>query len=156
MTLELSAEQLQAITAHAESTYPDECCGILLGKLGANHKALLELRAMENAWENQTTEDLTTQPSLTKSRRYSIAPDAMLEVMRYARSQNLDVVGIYHSHPDHPAVPSECDRQMAWQHYSYIIVSVNKGTASDCRSWTLNDCQQFQPEDLLVIESSNR
>lgn len=150
MTIKLSDDHLQAIKAHAERIYPDECCGILLGKLESEIKTLVELRVTENAWEPQVADDLAEMPSLTKSRRYWIAPEQMLAAMREARSRNLDVIGIYHSHPDHPAVPSECDRRLAWPQYSYLIVSVEQGRAKACHSWTLNDQHQFQPEEMLM------
>lgn len=128
----------------------------MLGTVGIDRKTLVELRAVENTWDNQLSEDSTIQASLPKSRRYWIAPEDMLAAMRYAHSHALDVIGVYHSHPDHPAIPSECDRQLAWQQYSYVIVSVEQGTAKDCRSWALDDRHQFQPEDIWVIEPSNR
>lgn len=153
MTIKLSEDHLQAIKAHAEHTYPDECCGILLGKLESQTKTLVELRVTENAWEPQVADDLAEQPSLTKSRRYWIDPAQMLAAMRDAHSLNLDVIGIYHSHPDHPAVPSECDRRLAWPQYSYLIVSVEQGQARACHSWMLDDQHQFQPEDMLMTEA---
>lgn len=153
MTLELSPDQLQAIKVQAERTYPEECCGLLLGRLEEDRKLLVEVRSTENTWDPQVADDLSDTP-LTKSRRYWIAPEEMLAAMRYARSHALDVIGIYHSHPNHPAVPSECDRRLAWPQYSYLIVSVEQGTATACNSWILDDRHQFQPENLLIVEST--
>lgn len=88
---------------------------------------------------------------LSKTRRYWIAPETLLKEMKDARAKGLEIIGIYHSHPDHPAVPSECDRHFAWSEYSYIIVSVQHGKAVDTRSWSLDEQHQFQPEPLLMI-----
>jgi proteasome lid subunit RPN8/RPN11 len=74
----------------------------------------------------------------------------MLMAMREARNCSLEIIGIYHSHPDHPAVPSECDRQLAWPQYSYIIVSVAQGYAAESKSWILDDTHQFQPEPIVI------
>lgn len=153
MTLSLSAEQRQAINTHAECAYPNECCGLLLGKTGPDCKVLVQVWPTSNTWNAQVAEDLDADPSLSKSRRYWIAPEELLQAMRHARSQELDVIGIYHSHPDHSAVPSECDRQLAWPQYSYLIVSVQQGMATDCLSWSLDDNHQFQPELLQVVET---
>jgi proteasome lid subunit RPN8/RPN11 len=76
----------------------------------------------------------------------------MLKAQKDARDRNLDIVGIFHSHPDHPAVPSEFDRAIAWQQYSYIIVSVQNGLARDLKSWSLDDDDQFQHEEILIVE----
>lgn len=153
MSLRLDTRHLQAIKTHAERTYPEECCGLLLGTVQAGAKHLVEVRAIDNTWSPQAAEDLTDAPSLTKSRRYWIAPEALLATMRDARSRNLEVIGVYHSHPDHPAMPSECDRRLAWQQYSYLIVSVRQGHAIECYSWTLDDQHTFQSEPILVDAS---
>lgn len=150
VVLTLSRNQFQLIQAHAESTYPEECCGLLLGKISTDTKTLVKVQATENTWSPEVAQDCLAEPSLTKSHRYWIAPEAMLAGMRYARETDLEIIGIYHSHPDHPAIPSECDRQYAWTQYSYIIVSVHQGKAVDVRSWSLDDEQQFQPEALRM------
>jgi proteasome lid subunit RPN8/RPN11 len=75
----------------------------------------------------------------SRHNRYVISPRSLLEAQREARSSGLDIVGYYHSHPDHPARPSEFDREHAWPGTSYVIVSIEKGKAVDCRSWRLSD-----------------
>jgi proteasome lid subunit RPN8/RPN11 len=75
----------------------------------------------------------------------------MLKAQKDARDRNLDIIGIYHSHPDHPAVPSEFDRAIAWQRYSYVIVSVQQGKTCDLQSWSLDDNCQFQSEEILTL-----
>ncbi|MBE9013928.1 M67 family metallopeptidase [Pseudanabaenaceae cyanobacterium LEGE 13415] len=141
--LRLNSQHLVSIRVHAERTYPDECCGLLLGKSDPTGKTVMEVKATNNGWKDDRS-DPTEKP------QYEIAPEEMLAAMKEARSQGLDIIGIYHSHPDHPAIPSECDRAAAWSHYSYAIVSVTEGKAVDVRSWSLDDQQVFQAEDLLI------
>jgi proteasome lid subunit RPN8/RPN11 len=140
----------------------------MLGKMGSpeknNEKALLELVPLENHW---TAEDVPAPGNLvspvserktvyTKRRRYSIDPKDMLRVQKQARSQGFNIIGIYHSHPDHDAVPSECDRALAWPEYVYTIVSVCNGKAVDTKSWTLDSEHQFQPKVMKISPSSAR
>lgn len=154
MTLHLTVEHLQAIRAHAECTYPHECCGLLLGtqrRTGVEvNRAVVELWSAQNTWNAEAAE-LTESPlTLTSTRRYWIDPKDILAAQRYARNHQFDIIGVYHSHPDHSAVPSECDRTLAWAGYSYIIVSVLQGSAQDLLSWSLNEYHQFQPEALVL------
>jgi proteasome lid subunit RPN8/RPN11 len=140
---------------HAESTYPEECCGLLLGHLRGDVKTLVEVLATQNSWGDDEVDDFqaiesSAQRKSSKRNRFSIAPKVMLQAQKDARDRNLDIIGIFHSHPDHPAVPSEFDRAIAWQQYSYIIVSVQQGKACDLKSWSLNDEHQFQPEEILA------
>ena len=95
----------------------------------------------------------SANPEGSKRNRFSIAPQVMLQMQKAARERHLDIIGIYHSHPDNPAVPSEFDRAIAWSSYSYIIVSVEQGQATDLNSWTLDEDHQFQPEEILIIDS---
>ncbi|ARV60465.1 hypothetical protein BZZ01_19120 [Nostocales cyanobacterium HT-58-2] len=145
--IQLSPQHLQTICTHAETTYPDECCGIIVGYLTSEGKTVVEIMPTENAWNAETAADFPGEKtSLSKRRRYAIAPLVMLQAQKEARDRKLDIIGIYHSHTDHPAIPSEFDRQCAWQEYSYIIVSVHSGKAGDMRSWILDDNHQFQQE----------
>lgn len=155
MTLKLAVEHLRAICAHAQSTYPDECCGLLLGKNTQDGKTLVEVMAMENAWSASSVEsfaeiDASLDPGADKNSHYTIAPEVMLQVQKESRDRGLDIIGIYHSHPDHPAIPSQFDQVCAWQTYSYIIVSVPQGKAGELQSWSLDDNHQFQPEEIIV------
>src|SRR4028118_1980966 len=140
---------------HAESTYPEECCGLLLGLLRGDVKTLVEVLPTQNSWGDDGVDDFqaiesSAQRKSSKRNRFSIAPKVMLQAQKDARDRNLDIIGIFHSHPDHPAVPSEFDRAIAWQQYSYIIISVQQGKACDLKSWSLNDEHQFQPEEILA------
>lgn len=139
--------------SHAEQAYPHECCGLLLGRSTQEHKTLAEIRAVDNAWNQDIAQELGEGSSFNRERRYWIDPQRILRVMQEARTQGLDIIGIYHSHPDHPAVPSECDRRLAWQHYSYIILSVQQGTVQDMQNWQLDRNHQFQPEAMTIHPS---
>ncbi len=141
--LKVSSQDLQIIRTHAASTYPEECCGIILGYLANESKTVVEVMPTENAWSGETLQN-------TKRRRYTIAPEVMLKVQREARDRSLNIIGIYHSHPDNPAIPSESDRVQAWQEYSYIIVSVPNGKALELKSWCLDETHQFQEEEIEI------
>ncbi|MBI4782962.1 MAG: M67 family metallopeptidase [Oscillatoriophycideae cyanobacterium NC_groundwater_1537_Pr4_S-0.65um_50_18] len=168
--LQMSVAHLQQICAHAQRTYPEECCGLLLGQLDlmTEQKKLVEVWETLNAWNSEVKEIMTSlisetsektdepgQKSHAKSDRYWIDPKDLLAAQRHGRDRHLDIIGIYHSHPDHRAVPSECDRAMAWSRYSYLIISVDHGSAIDYRSWCLDDQHRFQSELLKVIEPSS-
>ena len=158
--LKLQTHHIQIMKTHAESTYPEECCGLLLGEIAKEVKTLIEVFPTENSWNDEAAQafsgiDKTINPSSTKRNRFSIDPKIMLKVQKDARDgeasrrhRNLGIIGVYHSHPDYPAVPSEFDRAIAHQEYSYIIISVQQGVASDVGSWSLTDKRQFQPEEL--------
>ncbi|MBW4694096.1 MAG: M67 family metallopeptidase [Lyngbya sp. HA4199-MV5] len=154
MSLTLHADHLQSIQAHTDRTYPEECCGLLLGTITADKKVVHHVYEVPNAWDQEAANVLNDSEGFTKTRRYWIAPEDMLAAMREARHRNLDMIGVYHSHPDHPAVPSECDRAIAWSQYSYLIVSVEQGITKDCRSWTLNDQHLFESEVIAIAETA--
>ncbi|MBE9199266.1 MULTISPECIES: M67 family metallopeptidase [unclassified Nodularia (in: cyanobacteria)] len=144
--INLLPQHLQTIYTHAESTYPEECCGLILGHLGREGKTVIEVIPTENAWNTQADEFPDEHTLQSTRRRYAIAPQVMLQAQKAARDRNWNIIGIYHSHPDNSATPSECDRRYAWAEYSYIIVSVLNGKAAKVQSWILDDHHQFQPE----------
>ncbi len=150
VVLQISASQLQIIAAQAEGTYPQECCGLLLGQISVGLCQVRQVWPMVNAWNDQIAADLGMDCSHGKGDRYWIDPAEMLQAMRKARSRSQEIVGVYHSHPDHEAVPSECDRQLAWPDYVYLIVSVNQGGAIAHNAWMLDDHHTFQSVPLLI------
>jgi len=165
MALSLTSDQLQQISTHAERTYPEECCGLLIGQIDRTTpsapKTVLEVWQVPNAWNSEIAEELAAalantdqQLRFAKTDRYWIDPRDMLTAQRYARDRQLNIIGIYHSHPDHPAVPSECDRRLAWTQYSYLIVSVQQGVANLTQCWHLDETHQFQPEELTLANRS--
>ncbi len=152
MSLTLNRDHLEAINRHAERTYPDECCGLLIGRLTEAGKVVSEIWTTENTWTQEVADEISDGLPISKTHRYWIAPQEMLAAMKAARQQGSEIVGIYHSHPDHGASPSECDRCLAWPQYSYLIVSVIQGKAINAQSWALDDHHQFQPETLYTLE----
>ena len=150
--IKLSQKHLQTIHTHAESTYPDECCGLILGYVANDSKTVVEVRPTENAWNTEAAAEFGGERTTeSKRQQYAIAPEVMLKIQKEARDRSLDIISIFHSHPDHPAIPSEWDRLYAWQGYSYIIVSVQNGKAGELQSWSLDNHHQFQAEAIENI-----
>jgi proteasome lid subunit RPN8/RPN11 len=138
-SLSLSPVHLEAIRRHGEATYPEECCGFLLGTAAGAETAVERTVAVENE-----------RPD-SRHNRFVIQPETVLAAHKEARALGLEVVGYYHSHPDHPARPSEFDREHAWPGLSYLIVAVANGKAQDARSWRLSDDRErFEEEEVDV------
>ena len=139
----LAAAHRQVMQAEAERTYPEECCGILLGQLEqSGQKTVIEVWPTPNAWSEGAAAELASVISASRYSaqaahrdRYWIDPRDLLKAQREARDRSLQVIGIYHSHPDHPAMPSETDRRLAWPEYSYLILSVEQGKVTQVLSW---------------------
>ncbi|GAC1633345.1 MAG: M67 family metallopeptidase [Candidatus Acidiferrum sp.] len=141
-TLTISRELAEKIRAHGAETYPHECCGALLGK-DSEPREIVGLFPLINRRDD------------SPRNRFSVSTADVVEAEKFARRQGLDVVGWYHSHPDHPARPSQYDRDHAWPWYSYIIVSVAEGKPEDMTSWRLNDDrEQFSPEEIKIKQSA--
>ena len=119
----LATEAEAEIRRHASETYPNECCGALIGIDGA----IVEAYPLPN----------TT--SAGARRRFLIGPDDYRQAEARAHERRATLAGFYHSHPDHPAVPSEHDLAQAWPNLTYIIVAVREGTPGDLRSWRLRE-----------------
>jgi proteasome lid subunit RPN8/RPN11 len=135
----LDEQQLANIRRHGERDYPFECCGLMLGRFEAEgQKIVVETYPISNAREEEA-----------KRNRFLIRPEELMLGENYAREKGLDVVGFYHSHPDEPAVPSKYDLDHAWPTYSYIVVAVTKGQATDLRSWEMEpDRSKFNAEEI--------
>ena len=133
MALALEQGVADAIRQHGADTYPNECCGALIGRQGR----VTATYALPN-----TTEE-------GPRRRFLVRPDDYREAEKQARHAGGDLLGFYHSHPDHPARPSQYDLDHAWPFFSYIIVSVRTGAPEDMTSWRLReDRSAFDQEDL--------
>jgi proteasome lid subunit RPN8/RPN11 len=131
--LRLAAGVGDAIRRHGLEAYPHECCGALYGRDGEVAQTL----ALPN-----TTEE-------GPRRRFLVRPDDYRAAEQQARALGLELAGFYHSHPDHPARPSQYDLDHAWPFFSYIIVSVREGTPEEMTSWRLRDDRSaFDQEDL--------
>ena len=126
----------QLMTADAVKTFPDECCGFLFGRETAEERIIEQVLAVNNAREGD------------KRRRFEINPRDYLGAERYADEKNLLLLGVYHSHPNHPAIPSEHDRLSAQPNFSYVILSIVNNEYAGLRSWRLNEEQQFEEEKI--------
>jgi proteasome lid subunit RPN8/RPN11 len=140
MTLRISEGLVGDIRRHGEAAYPAECCGALVGRVEAGGvKEVLRLAPAVN----RRTDD---------PHRYLIAPEDLRRLEAELRSEGLEIVGYYHSHPDHPPVPSAFDTEHAWPWYSYLIVRVERGTGLEAATWILDDDQPLmRPESLEVL-----
>ena len=143
----ISAELADRIFRHGAETYPNECCGALLGHDGnstgqpSKPREILDLFPLINRRED------------SPQNRFSVTPRDVMDADRAAQSRGLEIIGWYHSHPDHPAEPSEYDREHAWPWYSYLIVSVHHGTPQQMASWQLNDDRAGYTQEFLEIRT---
>ena len=139
MTLRLSGALADEIRHHGEAAYPAECCGAMVGRLEGAAKEVLGLSPAVN----RRTDD---------PHRYLIAPDDLRQLERAVRAAGQEIVGYYHSHPDHPARPSAFDAEHAWPWYSYLIVRIDRGRGAEMASWVLDDERPLMhPESLDVL-----
>lgn len=150
-----TAEQIRAAGA---ASYPDECCGLLLGRFENERRVATEAWPVENAWDESV--QLTDNEAAHSLRdRFYIAPDAYLKAQRAAARRDLEIVGCYHTHPDDRAWPSERDRVGAagvggGPYFSFVVLSVLNGAPADVASALLSaDGQQWLYEDLVIEEA---
>lgn len=123
------------IESHGVEAYPHECCGVLIGRIEGDSRVALEAARTGNL-NVQRAHD-----------RFELDPKDYMRADLEARKRGLDIIGVYHSHPDHPARPSETDLAAAWEGYSYVIVAVNKGQPGDFHSFELKG-REFHPEEV--------
>ena len=155
MALKLGHEQREAIRQHSVRDYPNECCGVLLGKVEGDAKHVAEVVALRNlrhdpsrAQELLPVDDPGRE---TERNRFLIDPLEQLYVEKDARARGLEVLGYYHSHPDHPARPSDYDRVHAWPRYSYVIISIERGAPKDLTAWVVaEDRSTFCVEEVEI------
>lgn len=132
----LSAEQRQQIAGWAASAYPHEGCGLLLGRRDGRETRVVAVRPARNIRTERARD------------RYEIDPADYLAAETAASDAGIEVVGIWHSHPDHPARPSPTDRESAWAGWSYVIAAVAAGDVTELRSWRLNGDGCFEEEEI--------
>ncbi len=121
----------------AMSAFPDECCGFFFGKETAeNDRRITDMLVVVNSKPGD------------KTRRFEISPLDYLKSEQYAIDKDLLLLGVYHSHPNHPAIPSEHDRKSAQPWFSYIIISIVNGAFANLRSWVLNNETIFEEEKI--------
>jgi proteasome lid subunit RPN8/RPN11 len=149
LELGISAELAEKIREHGIETYPYECCGALLG---TDYDGLANDPNQES---RKVSREVLSLFSLVNRRddsprnRFAVTADDVREAEKAASAQGLEVIGWYHSHPDHPAKPSDFDRDHAWPWYSYIIVSVHTGVPQDMTSWRLKDDRSGYLEEKI-------
>jgi proteasome lid subunit RPN8/RPN11 len=138
MTLRISSSLVNQIRRAAELAYPGECCGVLAGGAG-DVKEVERLVPMKNQRADNP-------------HRYLISSEDLRRITGELEKIKLEVLGIYHSHPDHPAAPSAFDLDHAWPWYSYVILRVDRGSAAELTSWKLEDDRQnMRPEPIEVF-----
>jgi proteasome lid subunit RPN8/RPN11 len=134
--MKISQQLMARIHQHLESGYPNEACGVMLG----TGDIITEIVSADNKREDSARN------------RYLIDPLVYMKIEREADKRGVHVLGIYHSHPDVAARPSQFDLDHAWPNFSYLIVSVCKGKAVESNSWLLRDDRsQFDNEDIQVL-----
>ena len=148
--LKLSESIYNALRKHGEETYPHECCGVLLGRSVQNADNL-DINTVEDAVRAGNTRTDAAH------NRYHIAPQELIKIQRQGRERGLDIVGFYHSHPDHPAQWSKTDFEEAhWLGCSYVITAVANGVAQQTNSFLLTgtneDDKSFKDETIQVEE----
>jgi proteasome lid subunit RPN8/RPN11 len=140
MKIKISPEILNDIHVHGEESYPEEGAGLLLGSANRNSRVVTAILKLTNAREDGA-----------RHNRYLITAMDMMRGEQEAMKLGLDVIGVFHSHPDHPNAPSEFDRDWAVPWYSYIITSVQGGEAVGSRSWRLTDERDRFDEELIQV-----
>ncbi len=141
--LVLKAELRRQIEAEGSAAFPNECCGILIGRDVRDDQG--ERRGVDRLMAGQNVFEADE-----RYHRFSIDPRVQLQAEREAEEEGKMVVGFYHSHPNHPARPSEYDREHGWPFYSYVIVSILDGKPDVMTSWVLDDVTEQFGEQLIM------
>jgi len=135
--IEIQKQAWDVMVSHAEATYPRECCGVMIGSTDGGAKLVIEARALDNVYTGGQED------------RYEIRPADLLSCDRDARNQGLDVIGIYHSHPDCAAYFSKTDLQNSCPWYSFVVLSIQKGKFDHANSFLPNAEQTEAPQEEL-------
>lgn len=135
--MKISAELREHMRAMGERAYPNEGCGILLGGFG-NEVEVVEVREGTNLREDRARD------------RYILDPKDILQAEKDARERGIEVVGFWHTHPDHPAQPSQYDADYAWPEYVYVIMAIHSGSQVDVNAFVLRqeDPPELGPEPI--------
>ncbi len=138
--LKVANNAYEQMVEHAKSAYPEECCGAMVGYVMGGRKVF-------------NVERLTNTNTERAHDRYVIDPHELYLIDKVARTQGCEVIGFYHSHPDHPDQPSEFDREMGQLDYSYVIVAVQGGTEVSVKSWIFTkEGAPFSEEKIEMID----
>jgi proteasome lid subunit RPN8/RPN11 len=143
MPIVFEKNHLVEIQQHGEAAFPHECCGFLLGRIDENRRVVVQTRRAPNHRAD------------SPQNRYQISPQDYMQTDREARQAGLEIIGFYHSHPDHPARPSQFDLENAWPAYVYVITSVNAGKAEEMTAWILADDRSEFLHDKIVTQTTS-
>ena len=142
MTISIPREIMAQIHHHLERAYPEEGAGLLLGLIVEDRKQVKGILPLPNV-----------QEEAVRHHRYLLSAEGYLQAETEAERQGYIVLGVFHSHPDHPEQPSIYDRESAWPSFSYLITSVWAGRAVDSCSWILiEDRQEFHEEQVEITD----
>ena len=151
MAIELSRDNCRRIEQHGAEAYPNECCGFLLGREENGCRVIYEVAPIQNAWQSSEHNPYEVRPEDSTRNRSLIDPKDYLKIDQEARQKGLDIISFYHSHPDHPARPSEFDRKHAFPFFIYVILAVEKGIPGEMTAWLLSqDGTRFLSEELSI------
>ncbi len=141
MAIIIQKNELEIIKKHAAEIFPYEACGGLLGKIEGNDKIIVKVYPAENRFGKITWDS------------FEIEPKDMLEMDKISRKEDLEILGFYHSHPNHPAIPSSFDINASWPYYSYVILSVKGNNITDIKSYLMPD-KNSTPivEEVTIID----
>ena len=139
MPLKIGAGDVGHIHDHAKETYPEECSGVIVGMDVGEMKIVVDVWRAENTFEEDE-----------RGHRFLIDPKEYIAFEKRAGERDMDILGVYHSHPGHPAEPSDYDREHAWPGWSYVIASVSENGIEDMRSWLLKDDRSGYEDEPIV------
>ncbi len=143
--LEITQAILNQIYVHGENAYPEEGAGFLLGSADGENRQVIAILGLSNAREDTA-----------RHNRYLLTPLDYLRGEQEGERLGLDVLGVFHSHPDHPNRPSEYDREWAMPWFSYLITSVQAGRASESRAWRLAEDRTEFVEEMIIVNREAR
>jgi proteasome lid subunit RPN8/RPN11 len=136
--IRIEAEPWAAMVSHARATYPNECCGAMLGTTDGENKIVKTAVALENAFAG------------AQAARYELRPEDLMAADKAARERRMDLIGIYHSHPDCDAYFSKTDLQNSCPWYSFVVLSIQKGEFHHANSWLPNLEQTDAAREELI------
>ncbi len=136
----IARDLARKIESHGERTYPEECCGILLGTSSGEERVVVDVAELDNVQEEN------------RRRRFFVTPAQYMRAERTASDRRLEQLGFYHSHPDHPAIPSEFDREHALPWFTYAVLAVERGAPKVMTAWLLSESRDRFIEMNLSAE----
>ena len=140
MKVKVIKNALEEMQAHAESTFPNECCGFMFGD-DREVRSVTAIMSVNNSKQGD------------QRRRFEISALDYINAERYALEKNIVLLGVYHSHPNHPAKPSKYDLKQAVPYFSYIIISVMDGKEEKTTSWRLDQNEEFEEEHIAILNN---